>query len=139
MGEAPAPTRAAIESAGGALEVTGLYLSAIYRGFEFERIGYFVRYEYTDPALQETPPEIVDWSRLQRVLSDPPSVTRFAIGWDVPIPQEATIATHPDEGEAATAPAQVVLVPLEPVACDEKVLLQDSRERSRSPQLGLRP
>mmetsp|Transcript_76209 Transcript_76209/g.176816 ORF Transcript_76209/g.176816 Transcript_76209/m.176816 type:complete len:178 (+) Transcript_76209:130-663(+) len=86
--ESPAPSRQVIEAGGSVFEVAGLYLSALYRGAEFCRIGYFVRHEYDDPALQENPPESVDWSRLRRVLSDP-CVTRFAVTWDQLAPEPA--------------------------------------------------
>ncbi|CAK9025649.1 unnamed protein product [Durusdinium trenchii] len=61
--------------------VAGLYLSASYGGKEFCRVGYYVRYEYDDPELQENPPEMVDWNRVHRVLSAP-RVTKFVIPWD---------------------------------------------------------
>merc|ERR1712232_417142 len=51
--ESPAPSQSMIETSGGAFEVAGLYLSARYRDKEFCRIGYYVRYEYANPALQE--------------------------------------------------------------------------------------
>jgi len=79
--EAPAPARSVLERGGGPLEVGGIYLSALYRGAEFCRVGYYVRHEYDDPAMQEAPPEIVDWGKLRRVLSEP-CLTRFAIAWD---------------------------------------------------------
>mmetsp|Transcript_9232 Transcript_9232/g.25844 ORF Transcript_9232/g.25844 Transcript_9232/m.25844 type:complete len:216 (-) Transcript_9232:58-705(-) len=90
--ESPAPSRSVIEAGGGALEVAGLYISAVYRGVEFCRVGYFVRHEYDNPALQEDPPEKVDWSHLRRVLSDP-CVTRFSVVWDKPL--AAAVAAAP--------------------------------------------
>jgi len=85
----PAPTRAQILQNGmndGHLEVAGLYLSAVYGDAEFCRVGYYVRHEYPDAAMQESPPEVLDWTRLHRVLSDP-CVTRFNVTWDGP-PQD---------------------------------------------------
>ncbi|CAJ1458156.1 unnamed protein product [Effrenium voratum] len=79
--ESNPPSQKDVEASGGPLEVAGLFLAALYQGQEFCRVGYFVRYEYDDPELQENPPENVDWSRLHRVLS-PPRVTKFAIPWD---------------------------------------------------------
>merc|ERR1712232_310344 len=81
--ESRPPTQVEIERGGGLQEASALYLSAEYRGKEFCRVGYFVRYEYTDPALREEPPAAVDWSKLQRVLSDP-CITFFENGWDAP-------------------------------------------------------
>ncbi|CAE7301526.1 ASF1 [Symbiodinium necroappetens] len=79
--ESSPPAQSAIEASGGPLEVAGLYLSALYRGEEFCRVGYYVRHDYDDPALQEDPPATVDWARLRRVLSEP-CVTKFQIPWD---------------------------------------------------------
>ncbi|CAE7467374.1 ASF1 [Symbiodinium natans] len=79
--ESGPPTQSAIEASGGPLEVAGLYLSALYRGKEFCRVGYYVRHDYDDPTLQEDPPATVDWTRLRRVLSEP-CVTKFQIPWD---------------------------------------------------------
>eukprot|EP00929_Paragymnodinium_shiwhaense_P041593 TRINITY_DN21592_c0_g1_i1.p1 TRINITY_DN21592_c0_g1~~TRINITY_DN21592_c0_g1_i1.p1 ORF type:complete len:193 (-),score=56.07 TRINITY_DN21592_c0_g1_i1:219-797(-) len=79
--DAPAPTQMLLEEAGGPLEVQGMYLAAVYRGSEFCRIGYYLRHEYVDKDLQESPPETVDWSKLRRVLSDP-THTRFDHAWD---------------------------------------------------------
>jgi len=67
--EAPAPTRSMITQSGGPFDVGGMYISAAYKGSEFCRVGYYVRYEYDNPALREEPPEEVDWQRLQRWLS----------------------------------------------------------------------
>jgi len=82
--ESRGPTRAEIEAGGGAMEVAGLYLSALYCDAEFCRVGYYVRHEYDNPLLVENPPAVLDCGRLRRVLSDP-CVTRFAIGWDSPV------------------------------------------------------
>lgn len=126
--ESPAPSRSVIEACGDPLEVTGLYLSAVYRGAEFCRVGYFVRYEYDDKTLQEEPPQQVDWTHLRRVLSDP-CVTCFSGVWQQqPVASEVTPAAE----ETDRTPEQGQL--------DEKVVQpqgQDGdlhqRERSRSP------
>lgn len=96
--ESPPPSRNIIERSGGPFEVAGLYLSAVYRGAEFCRIGYFVRHEYEDAQLQENPPDVVDWPQLRRVLSDP-CVTRFSVAWD-PTPCEVKSAAMPSAAAA---------------------------------------
>mmetsp|Transcript_75599 Transcript_75599/g.210037 ORF Transcript_75599/g.210037 Transcript_75599/m.210037 type:complete len:196 (-) Transcript_75599:341-928(-) len=113
--ESPPPSIAALEASGGASDVGGLYLSALYRGSEFCRVGYFVRHEDPDAFVQDAnakdpnenfpedldmddPPPVevekpmapTDWSRLQRVLSEP-CVTRFGIGWDHSIISQPSI------------------------------------------------
>eukprot|EP00406_Dinophysis_acuminata_P059458 CAMPEP_0179268100 /NCGR_PEP_ID=MMETSP0797-20121207/30268_1 /TAXON_ID=47934 /ORGANISM="Dinophysis acuminata, Strain DAEP01" /LENGTH=173 /DNA_ID=CAMNT_0020976375 /DNA_START=70 /DNA_END=588 /DNA_ORIENTATION=+ len=92
--EPPGPTTAMVEASGGALEVGGLYVSAVYRGKEFCRVGYFVRHEYESPELQESPPEPAEWGKLRRVLSEP-CVTRFTIQWDAPAPAAGAPAPAP--------------------------------------------
>merc|ERR1712018_504955 len=63
--------------------VTVILLTCSYRGQEFIRVGYYVSNEYTDPELQETPPEKPDFEKLQRnILASNPRVTRFKINWD---------------------------------------------------------
>eukprot|EP00435_Cladocopium_sp_Y103_P022198 s1785_g5.t1 len=85
--ESAPPAKTDLEAKGadsqesGPLEVAGLYISALYGGKEFCRVGYYVRYEYDDPQLQENPPETVDWDHVHRVLSAP-RVTKFIIPWD---------------------------------------------------------
>merc|ERR1719382_1771174 len=88
--ESPPPSIKHIEQSGGPLEVAGLYISACYKGAEFCRVGYYVRNEYDDPAMQESPPETPDWSKLRRVLSDPCS-TRFTVAWDQTSGTDATV------------------------------------------------
>eukprot|EP00930_Biecheleria_cincta_P044745 TRINITY_DN30811_c0_g1_i2.p1 TRINITY_DN30811_c0_g1~~TRINITY_DN30811_c0_g1_i2.p1 ORF type:complete len:167 (+),score=30.64 TRINITY_DN30811_c0_g1_i2:54-554(+) len=57
--ESDPPTQSDLQAALGEiqkdspLEVSGIYLAALYRGEEFCRVGYYVRHEYDDPALQE--------------------------------------------------------------------------------------
>mmetsp|Transcript_80386 Transcript_80386/g.225949 ORF Transcript_80386/g.225949 Transcript_80386/m.225949 type:complete len:217 (+) Transcript_80386:155-805(+) len=80
---APAPPRCLLEKGGGPLEAAGLYISGIYRGKEFFRVGYFTRHQYDSEELQENPLETADWSRLTRVLSEP-ITTHFLIPWDGP-------------------------------------------------------
>mmetsp|Transcript_88804 Transcript_88804/g.198574 ORF Transcript_88804/g.198574 Transcript_88804/m.198574 type:complete len:217 (+) Transcript_88804:55-705(+) len=115
--EAPAPPRDVIEASGGALEVAGLYLSGVYRGAEFCRVGYYVRHEYNDPVLQESPPEAIEWDRLRRVLSDP-RVTHFSVAWDGPASpvafEQEVVAAQLQKDQAAVEPGR-------------------ERERSRSP------
>ena len=51
---------------------------------EFVRIGYYVRYDYTDPLLKENPPEAVKLDLLERsILDSKPRVTKFSIPWYV--------------------------------------------------------
>ncbi|CAE8666111.1 unnamed protein product [Polarella glacialis] len=77
------PPQSTITLGGGPLEVAGLYLSAMYRGEEFCRVGYYVRHEHDEPTLAENPPQSVEWSKLVRQLSTP-CVTQFLIAWDGP-------------------------------------------------------
>jgi len=109
--ESRAPTSAEIEAGGGAMEVAGLYLSALYRDAEFCRVGYYVRHEYDNPLLVESPPSVLDCGQLRRVLSDP-HVTRFAIGWDSPVStggaqtaQEASVNNEQVAEQASGFPA----------------------------------
>jgi len=83
-----------LEAAGGVQEVQGIYISALYRNQEFTRIGYYLRHDYDDPAVQEDPPPTTDWSKVHRVLSEP-RVTRFDIKWDPPPVQAAASAEVP--------------------------------------------
>jgi len=63
--------------------VTVILLTCSYRSQEFIRVGYYVSNEYTDPELQETPPEKPDFNKLQRnILASNPRVTKFKINWD---------------------------------------------------------
>ncbi|OII71710.1 ASF1 anti-silencing function 1 like protein [Cryptosporidium ubiquitum] len=54
-----------------------------YRNEEFIRIGYYVHNVYTDPLLEDNPPDIPILDKLQRIiLSESPRLTRFNIAWD---------------------------------------------------------
>lgn len=54
-----------------------------YRNEEFIRIGYYVHNVYTDPLLEDNPPDIPILDKLQRIiLSETPRLTRFNISWD---------------------------------------------------------
>merc|ERR1712232_1194217 len=90
----PPPTVAALQACGMASgDVGGLYISARYKGAEFCRVGYYVRYEDplsppvenlpdgTPGPLHPLPENPSDWVRLERVLSDA-RVTRFVVAWD---------------------------------------------------------
>lgn len=106
--EVPAPSKAKLEQS-GVLEVAGLYLSASYRDQEFVRVGWYVRHEYDDPALNEEgnqPPTII-WPKLRRILSEP-RVTRFPILWDQPpaTSEVETPAPAASEQSAAEEPAE---------------------------------
>lgn len=65
------------------LGVTVILLTCSYQEKEFIRIGYYVNVCYSDPELNENPPEVPDLSRLSRsILIDHPRVTRFAVDFD---------------------------------------------------------
>jgi len=65
--------------------VTVILLTCSYRGQEFIRVGYYVCNEYTDPEMQETPPETPDFDKLQRnIVAENPRVTKFKINWEDP-------------------------------------------------------
>lgn len=84
----------------GPLEVSGIYLAAFYRGQEFCRVGYYVRHEYDDAALQADPPTEICWQKLHRVLSEP-RVTKFQVDW---APQEQANAEEEPNGEPSKRP-----------------------------------
>jgi len=74
--ESRAPSLQNLRSSGmigenGELDVGALYLTAEYMGHEFCRVGFFLRLEYKDPALQESPPAEADWDQLCIILGDP--------------------------------------------------------------------
>jgi len=65
--------------------VTVILITCAYRGHEFIRVGYYVSNEYSDPELQETPPETPNFDKLTRnILASNPRVTKFKINWDDP-------------------------------------------------------
>merc|ERR1712088_1172572 len=69
--------------------VTVILLTCSYRGQEFIRVGYYVCNEYTDPEMQETPPEKPDFDKLQRnILASNPRVTKFKVNWENPNSQQ---------------------------------------------------
>jgi len=82
--------------------VTVILLTCSYRGQEFIRVGYYVCNEYTDPEMQETPPEKPDFDKLQRgIAADNPRVTKFKINWEDPNKQPATdVEMRPDQDPA---------------------------------------
>ena len=60
------------------------YLRVLSQHFqEFIRVGYYVSNEYSDPEMQETPPEQPLFDKLTRnILASNPRVTKFKINWD---------------------------------------------------------
>merc|ERR1712226_18834 len=81
--------------------VTVILLTCSYRSQEFIRVGYYVSNEYTDPELQETPPEKPDFNKLQRnILASNPRVTKFKINWD----GAATSATENGQIQQESSP-----------------------------------
>jgi len=63
--------------------VTVILITCAYRGQEFIRVGYYVSNEYSDPEMQETPPENPVFDKLNRnILASNPRVTKFKINWD---------------------------------------------------------
>ncbi|KAK8736943.1 hypothetical protein OTU49_004737 [Cherax quadricarinatus] len=68
---------------GDAVGVTVVLLTCGYKGQEFVRVGYYVNNSYTDPELQENPPDVPQFDKLQRnILGSQPRVTKFKIDWD---------------------------------------------------------
>jgi len=66
-----------------AVGVTVVIITCTYHSHEFVRVGYYVNNEYMNPEMRESPPEITEFSQLQRnILSSAPRVTRFKINWD---------------------------------------------------------
>mmetsp|Transcript_16898 Transcript_16898/g.49442 ORF Transcript_16898/g.49442 Transcript_16898/m.49442 type:complete len:206 (-) Transcript_16898:34-651(-) len=128
--EASPPSRDVIVKGGGTSDVAGLYVSGVYRGAEFCRVGYYVRYEYTDPRLQESPPEEIAWPALQRVLSDP-RVTRFLVNWDQP-PEPAV----EDVEGAAAGQGEDHGLPLPGAPVAPGLAAAPPRDRSRSRDRG---
>jgi len=65
--------------------ITVVLLTGSYKNQEFIRIGWYVDNVYTDPELQENPPDEPLPEKLQRtILTDAPRVTRFHVEWDRP-------------------------------------------------------
>jgi len=66
-----------------AVGVTVVLLTCGYKGQEFVRVGYYVNNSYTDPEMQESPPDVPVFDKLQRnILGSQPRVTKFKIDWD---------------------------------------------------------
>lgn len=132
--DVPPPSQSMILSGGGPQDVAGLYLCAQYRGEEFTRVGYYVRYEYEDPAMQEEPPAVPDWGLLRRVLSDP-CVTRFPVRWDgLPPPSFCVPVSMTGWGQPASEPAAVAAPPEIVGRYYGEKPAPRSRSRSRSPR-----
>merc|ERR1711934_326465 len=71
--------------------VTVILITCAYRGQEFIRVGYYVSNEYSDPEMQETPPETPLFDKLTRnILASNPRVTKFKINWENPNSQQNT-------------------------------------------------
>lgn len=67
---------------GHLLGPTVLILNAAYNNQEFVRVGYYVNIFYESQELNESPPEVVDFSLLKKeILASEPRVTRFKINW----------------------------------------------------------
>ena len=65
------------------LGVTVVLITCSYKGKEFIRVGYYVNNSYTEPELEEIPPERPIVEKLQReILAEKPRVTRFLIVWE---------------------------------------------------------
>jgi histone chaperone ASF1 len=72
------------------LDVGAVYISGLYKGQEFVRIGYYVKHEYlagsvaVDPVTgDEILPEVLQMDKVvRRVDAGNPRVTRFVIKWD---------------------------------------------------------
>jgi len=65
-----------------ALGATAVLLICSYLGNKFSRVGYYVNNDYIDPELRETPPDIIQFDKVERnILASNPRVTRFKIEW----------------------------------------------------------
>jgi len=82
--------------------VTVILLTCSYRSQEFIRVGYYVCNEYTEPEMQETPPEKPDFEKLQRsIVAENPRVTKFKINWEDPNKQpQPDVDMKPDQDPA---------------------------------------
>ncbi|GMT16801.1 hypothetical protein PFISCL1PPCAC_8098, partial [Pristionchus fissidentatus] len=80
--EAVAPDSSKIPAA-DLVGVTVLLLKVKYNTLEFLNLGWYVKVEYTDPELIETPPNNPQIEKLSRtLLTDDLRVTSFQIKWD---------------------------------------------------------
>ena len=62
---------------------TILLLEVSYKGQEFIRIGWYIHNAYTDPVLEDDPPEEVNLQLMQRyIVVDQPRLTKFSIDWN---------------------------------------------------------
>jgi len=87
--------------------VTVILLTCSYRAQEFIRVGYYVSNEYTDPELQETPPEKPDFEKLQRnILASNPRVTKFKINWDNATTSTENSTIQQESGSQSNQPEQ---------------------------------
>jgi hypothetical protein len=76
------------------LGVTAIILSVSYREQEFFRVGYYVYNAYTDPELNENPPEQIQFDKVVRsILADKPRITRFDIKWEDSTKEEENIGS----------------------------------------------
>ncbi|KAF2361568.1 Histone chaperone ASF1-like [Trinorchestia longiramus] len=63
--------------------VTVVLVTCSYKGQEFVRVGYYVNNAYSDPEMQENPPEVPKLDAVTRnILASQPRVTKFKIDWD---------------------------------------------------------
>lgn len=83
-----------------ALDVCAIYVSAIYKGKEFCRVGYYVKHEYLNLKEDEEPPATLDINRIERVIDvRNPLVTHWDNFWDGPEKEEFPPETHVDSEE----------------------------------------
>lgn len=139
------PSRFLLEKGEGPLEVAGLYISGTYRGEEFIRIGYYLRHQYTDEALQQNPPDTIEWSKLQRVLSEP-VITNFMVQWDGTLEEQgakeglalAAAAYESSAGSVSFPATQIAHINDTPhgmsLSLAMDVAFERIREQSRSPE-----
>eukprot|EP01068_Selenidium_serpulae_P018298 Selendium_serpulae@DN6448_c0_g1_i17.p1 len=88
-------------------EITVVLLTGSYRNQEFIRIGWYVHNVYTDPELQNSPPDEPQIDKMERkILTDDPRVTRFNIDWEGT--QQAASSHFPmTEQPVACAPCDI--------------------------------
>ncbi|CAL4089401.1 unnamed protein product, partial [Meganyctiphanes norvegica] len=92
-----------------AVGVTVVLLTCGYKGQEFVRVGYYVNNSYTDPEMQESPPDTPVFDKLQRnILGSQPRVTKFKIDWDDAKDNE-NIPPAENTGDASTSQNSVDL------------------------------
>ncbi|MCL4140704.1 UNVERIFIED_CONTAM: hypothetical protein GTU68_032140 [Idotea baltica] len=64
---------------GDAVGVTVVLITCGYKGQEFVRVGYYVNNAYTDPELQENPPDTPIFEKLTRTSCEQPQRHEFSI------------------------------------------------------------